>query len=379
MSSATELSLYIHVPFCRRRCAYCSFVSYAQREGDIPVYVNALISEMQLRRVEGAVVKTIYFGGGTPSLLPPHLLEHIIHTLDEYFLIDDHAEITLEANPGTIDLNYLKAMRGLGFNRLSLGVQSLDDAELQLLGRIHTADEARQSITQCQAAGFQNLSLDFIYGVPGRTHEQWRAMLDEIATLGAQHLSLYGLTLEEDTPLHAMVGRGETAAPDNDAEASEYEMAEDMLAKAGYGQYEISNWALPGLESRHNTAYWQRTPYLGLGVAAHSFMGDKRIANTSNLDEYLACLAQGQLPPQTIEVIDEATALSEAIILGLRLNRGVAADDIRRRFGIDLYRRFESQIAECEEYGLLERQGDIMRLTPRGRLLGNQVFLRFLA
>ena len=309
---------------------------------------------------------------------PPHCCRPILKAIDEYYLLDDRAEITLEANPGTIDRKYLEAVRSLGINRLSLGVQSLDDAELQLLGRIHTANEAREAIQQTQAAGFRNISLDFIYGVPGRSIATWRKMLAEIVTLGAQHLSLYGLTLEEDTPLHARVACGEIAAPDNDAEASEYELAEEVLSNAGYIHYEISNWAKPGFESRHNTAYWKRAPYLGLGVAAHSFLDNQRIANTSDLDEYLASLSQGKLPPQTVEIIDAAAALSEALFLGLRLDEGVSADDIQARFSIDLYSRFGSEITELLSFGLLVREGDRIKLTPRGRLLGNEVFMRFL-
>lgn len=376
---SSELSIYIHVPFCRRRCAYCSFVSYAGREADIPAYSRALVEESKLRRVEGAEVKTIYFGGGTPSLLPVEILSRILLTIDEYYKLDDRAEITLEANPGTVSPGYLKAVRSLGINRLSLGVQSLDDAELKLLGRIHTASEARASIREAKEAGFTNLSLDFIYGIPGRSLATWRKMLAEIITLSAQHLSLYGLTLEENTPMHASVKRGEISSPNPDAAASEYELAEEMLEQAGYKHYEISNWALPGFESRHNLAYWKRTPYLGLGVAAHSFLDGKRIANTSDLDEYLSAFSEGKLAPQTVEVISKATALSEAIILGLRLNEGVSADDIEAHFGINLHERFANEIAECSSLGLLEERGGRLRLTPRGRLLGNEVFMRFLA
>lgn len=379
MPPRNSLSIYIHIPFCRRRCGYCSFTSYSGREADIPAYASALLKEIRLRAYSGADVRTIYFGGGTPSLLPAGDIGRILKAIDEYYVLDDHAEITLEANPGTIDLKYLKSIRSAGINRLSLGVQSLDDAELRLLGRIHTSGEIMEAIQLARQAGFGNISLDFIYGIPGRTPERWREMLGEIVNLGARHLSLYALTLEEGTPMHDLVGMGEMPAPDPDSAAGEYEMAEDVLEQAGYRQYEISNWALSGFESRHNLAYWLRTPYLGLGVAAHSFLDGKRIANTADLDAYLASLSQGDLPPQTVEAIGPETALSEAVILGLRLNRGVPADDIRRQFGIDLYGRFAKEIDECVSLGLLERDGDVIRLTPRGRLLGNEVFMRFLA
>ena len=377
--SPSQLSLYIHIPFCRQRCGYCSFVSYAGRDADIPAYVSALTQEISIRRQDSVGVSTIYFGGGTPSLLAADSLDKIFKAIRTCYKVVDNAEITLEANPGTIDRAYLKAIHSLGVNRLSLGVQSLDDGELQLLGRIHTANEALESIRQAKEAGFTNISLDFIYGIPGRSLEAGRTMLGKVITLGAQHLSLYGLTLEEDTPIHQSVKLGIIPAPDPDAAASEYEMAEEMLEAAGYKQYEISNWSLQGFESRHNLAYWKRTPYLGLGVAAHSFLDNQRIANTSDLDEYLSCLSDGRLPPQSTEVIYKSTALSEAIILGLRLNNGVSADDIKAQFGIDLHSRFTNEIAECASLGLLEEQGGYLRLTPRGRLLGNEVFMRFLA
>ena len=374
-----EISIYIHVPFCRRRCAYCSFISYAGREADIPAYARALVQELRLRPVEDAEIKTIYFGGGTPSLLPVDALSQILETVKERNKIADNAEITLEANPGTVSREYLKAIRSLGVNRLSLGVQSLEDVELGLLGRIHTSTQACESIHQAKETGFTNLSLDFIYGIPGRSLKTWRKMLNKIVSLGARHLSLYGLTLEEGTPLHEGIKNGKIQSPDPDAAASEYEMAEEMLQAAGYKQYEISNWSLPGFESRHNLVYWQRGPYLGLGVAAHSFLDNRRIANTSDLDVYLSALSEGILPPQTAEVIDKAAALSEAVILGLRLNEGISANDIKAHFSIDLHRHFANEIAECSSFGLLEEQGRRLRLTPRGRLLGNEVFMRFVA
>ncbi len=375
----TELSIYIHIPFCRRRCGYCSFVTYARRESDIPAYAQSLIEETRLRRVSDAMIKSIYFGGGTPSLMSTSNIEAVLGAIRENHEVAADVEITLEANPCKADGEYLRAIRSLGVNRLSLGVQSLDDTELNLLGRIHTSVETRESLSQAKQAGFTNISLDFIYGIPGRSLVSWRNMLAEIVALGAQHVSLYGLTLEENTPMHQRVKLAEISAPDSDAAASEYELAEEMLETAGYQQYEISNWAKPGFESRHNLSYWKRTPYLGLGVAAHSFLEHKRIANTPDLDEYLSCLSKLKLPSQTVEVIDQAGALSEAVILGLRLNVGVANDDIKAQFGIDLYSRFAVEIAELVSLGLLGRLGNRIFLTPRGRLLGNEVFMRFLA
>ena len=374
----SDLSLYLHIPFCRRKCGYCSFVSYAGHEGDIPAYVGALAAEISLTARSGATVKTIYFGGGTPSLLAAADIDRLIGVIGDCYGIDTGAEITLEANPGTVDASYLKDIRAAGVNRLSLGVQSLDDGDLAFLGRCHTLAEARRSIAYARAAGFDNLSLDFIYGLPGRRLKDWEAMLDNIVKLDADHLSLYGLTLEPDTPLGAAVTRGECPAPDPDTAASEYESASAKLTAAGYRQYEVSNWARPGFESRHNSVYWQRGEYLGLGVAAHSFIGSQRIANTSSLDDYISALVSGVLPQREIETIGEAAALSESIILGLRLAEGVNLDDIGQAFSINLQSRYAAEMVELSALGLVDMSGDRLRLTPKGRLLGNEVFIRFL-
>ncbi len=373
-----DLSIYIHIPFCRRRCGYCSFVSSAGREKDIPAYVGALVAEIGLRRRLDMVVRTIYLGGGTPSLLEPSQIEDILEAIRDNYAVRYDAEITLEANPGTVDGDYLRDVRLAGVNRLSLGVQSLDDDELAMLGRLHNASEARQAVSWARAAGFDNLSLDFIYGVPGRSVEKWREMLGEITGMGAEHLSLYALTLEEGTAMAEAVARGEIAAPDPDAAAQEYEMAGEALEGAGYRQYEISNWARPGFESRHNMAYWTGEPYLGLGCGAHSFIDGERRANTGDLDGYMRALGEGHLPEQTAEKLDERTALGEAMMLGLRLNRGVLASDIGARFDIDLREYFKAEIEELTALGLLEAWERGIRLTARGRLLGNEVFLRFM-
>lgn len=373
-----NLALYFHIPFCRRRCGYCSFVSTAGREGDMAEYVAALMGEIKMTRLPDMEIRTVYFGGGTPSLLKPSQIGEILAAVrDEYDILDE-AEITLEANPGTIDRDYLLDARLAGVNRLSLGVQSLDDGELAALDRLHNAAEARNAVRLARAAGFDNLSLDFIYGLPGRDIEKWRAMLGQVVALGVEHLSLYALTLEEDTAMGRAVARGEMPAPDPDAAAQEYEAACRALDGAGYRQYEISNWARPGFESRHNLAYWTGEPYLGLGCGAHSFIDGERRANTPDLDEYLKALGEGRLPEQTAERLDKRAALGEAVMLGLRLNAGVAADDIRARFGVDLMGYFKAEIAELVEVGLLEASDGRIRLTARGRLLGNEVFLRFL-
>lgn len=374
----TDLSLYLHIPFCRRRCSYCSFYSSAGKEAKIPAYIDALIRELEQTRLPARKANTIYFGGGTPSLLASSDIGRILQSIHRLYDIADKVEITLEANPGTVDETYLKAIREPGVNRLSLGVQSLDDAELKFLGRSHSVAQAAQTIRQAREAGFDNLSLDFIYGLPGRSIDKWGKMMDAVIGFGADHLSLYGLTLEDDTPLGGAVGRGEIPAPDADAAAEEYELAAGKLGAAGYRQYEISNWARPGYESRHNTVYWRRREYLGLGAAAHSFIGGERMANVDSLDEYIEASATGKTPSRTVEVIGWETALAEAVILGLRLCEGVSLDDIGHQFSIDLQSRFAAEIAKLTSSGLVEIENGNLRLTARGRLLGNEVFIRFL-
>ncbi len=305
-------------------------------------------------------------------------VERILDAVRQYYNVDSKVEITLEANPGVVDEEYLRKLRQEGVNRLSLGVQSLEDGELTFLGRLHTAADARRTVDKAREAGFTNLSLDFIYGLPSRCLTDWDSMLDGIIALGADHLSLYGLTLEPGTNLGEAAARGELPAVDPDRAASEYELASARLSAAGYRNYEISNWTKVGFESRHNLVYWQRGEYLGLGVAAHSFTDERRIANTDSLDGYIGALASGTLPKREIETVDEPGALSESIILALRLAEGVSLDDIGRQFKIDLWSRYAAEIGELSAFGLVEVSGERLRLTPKGRLLGNEVFLRFL-
>ena len=373
-----DIALYIHFPFCRRRCSYCSFVSYQGRESDIPDYVNALEKELALR-TDGQKVHSIYFGGGTPSLLSPEQIHDILHTIHSLFAVDEASEATLEANPGTVDEIYLTAVRKAGINRLSLGVQSLDDGELALLGRIHTSSEARDAIRFARNAGFTNLSLDLIYGLPGQTLKSWHRTLGEVIDLNPEHISLYPLTLEDDSPMRMAIERGEVSPIDPDLTADQYELAQDTLEEHGYNHYEISNWAKEGYECRHNLVYWHNLPYLGVGVAAHSYVDGHRLANTTDLDSYLNAFSRNLSPAWALdEEIGPELQLSETVILGLRLSEGIGLDDIKRRFGIDLLRRYEQQVGETAALGLLEYSGQGVRLTRRGRLLGNEVFWRFL-
>jgi len=373
-----NLAIYLHFPFCKHRCNYCSFLSTAGCDENIPEYVCALIREIGLRQRIESTALSVYFGGGTPSLLNIAQVSDVINSIRKHYVVSDNTEITLEANPGTVDIFYLRSLHEIGVNRLSLGAQSLDDGELNILGRRHNVAEIKMAISCARTAGFGNLSLDFIYGIPGRNIKRWRTMLRDITSLRAEHLSLYALSIDDGTPLAEAVNRGVIAPPDPDAAACEYELACDTLARAGYEQYEISNWSQPGYESRHNLTYWTGGDYLGLGCGAHSFLDGVRCAGTNNLDEYLAALGAGRVPPQTADATDPKNALGEAVMLGLRLNAGVSADDIWARFKIDLQEYFRVEITELIALGLITASEGCLRLTPRGRLLGNEVFLRFM-
>lgn len=372
------MALYIHVPFCRRKCKYCSFISYQSRECDIPAYTDAITKELELLSRD-CNIKTVYFGGGTPSLLSAEQLTGILSATGKHFPVADDAEITIEANPGTIDLQYLSSIKATGINRLSLGVQSFDDNELQMLGRIHTAEEAANAINDIRRAGFDNLNIDLIYGLPGQTIDDWMSTLRKALEVNPEHISLYALTLEPEEPLFQEIQGGKLPEISSDTAASQYEMAEDLLQEHGYKHYEISNWAKPGKECRHNLVYWQGGAYLGAGVAAHSYLERRRCANTADFDKYIASLSQNALPPLDIdEAITPEIEIAESIILGLRLCDGIHLKDFEKRFGIDIIKNYKRQIDELSEFKLIEYDNIYLRLTPHGRLLGNEVFWRFL-
>lgn len=398
-----SISLYLHIPFCRHRCPYCDFVSYAGKEALIPDYLDALRREVELwgaalRRGSGQApaldnqrtrVETIFFGGGTPSLLSSQQVGHILETSRNAFELADAVEISLEANPGTLSPESLLGLRQQGVNRLSLGVQSFDDDLLRAMGRLHDAAQARQAFHWARAAAFDNINLDLIYGLPGQTLAQWQADIEEALLLGPEHLSLYALGIEEGTPWGEAVAAGRLTPPDSDLAADMYLWAEDRLQLAGYNHYEISNWARPGRQCHHNLTYWQRCPYLGLGAGAHSFVEGWRFANSSDLERYIAAF-QGSLSPppplqelagwgpvSQVETLSETDELAETLILGLRLETGVDLGQLPVRWRPQLD-ALANTMADLVSWGLLERVGSRLCLTQRGRLLGNEVFWRLL-
>ena len=396
-------SIYLHVPFCRHRCSYCDFNTYAGLEGLIPVYLDGLNMETRLlgeSAGERLPVHTLFFGGGTPSLLPADGLESVLRALEESFDLSAVREVTLEANPGTLSPDYLQALRSLGFDRLSLGMQSARQEELDLLERQHDFGDVIQAVTWSRQAGFENLNLDLIFGLPYQSLEDWQYNLDMALELYPEHLSLYALTLEHGTPMAHWVKRGLLAEPDPDLAAEMYEWTAGRLAGAAYLQYEISNWARQDssgelLACQHNLQYWRNQPYLGLGAGAHGYAGGVRTVNVLAPAAYLQRLQNGwreavenkpafPVTPATINshTIDRLTEIGETMMMGLRLTReGVSDPAFRSRFGESLEEVYGKEIRELVGLGLLERagrEGDILRLTEPGRLLGNQVFYRFI-
>jgi len=377
--------LYLHIPFCRRKCPYCAFASRQGEETDADAYAELLLREMLLASRESLPLRpleSVYFGGGTPSLLSPQQAARILEQADRLFGIAEGAEITLEANPGTVDYRKLMDFRNTGINRLSLGVQSFDDRMLVTLGRIHTSRQAREAFRNSRQAGFDNIGIDLINSLPGQTLESWRDDLEQALALAPEHLSIYGLTLEEGTPFADRYSGNSPLLPDDDLSADMFELADSILSEADYEHYEIANYARPGFRSRHNSGYWRRDGYLGLGVGAHSFLLEGefgvRFGNSSDLDEYGATISGGKLPRRDITRLSRADALAEFMFLGLRMADGVDFVEFRRTFGAGIEQVFGKELEELSCQGLLLGNGKTVRLTLQGMLLSNQVFSRFL-
>ena len=381
---APPVALYVHVPFCVARCPYCDFVVLpgAAARGPrnrLADYVDALLVELRLRGPSEPVgLRSVYLGGGTPSLLPVADVARILDAIRAGWGIAAGAEVTLEANPGPDERGDAGAWRAAGVTRISFGAQSLVADELRALGRRHSRGDVRAAVMDTRAAGIPSVNIDLLYDVPGQTVETWAASLDGALALEPDHLSLYALTLDDaDGDDHLPVTRGggrwrarARRGQDDDRAAEQYALAEDRLAAAGYRHYEISNWARPGHESRHNLAYWRRLPHEAVGPGAHAFDGATRRWNDAAFEPWLAALGRGDLPPGGSEAVDADAAEAERLILGLRLDEGLPAVDGMERHQLAI----EWGIGE----GLLERDEGRLRLTARGRLLGNEVFARLL-
>ncbi|MBR7187776.1 MAG: radical SAM family heme chaperone HemW [Clostridia bacterium] len=369
------LAIYIHVPFCARKCAYCDFASFSGREADWRRYFEALWAELESwsPRLSGYEVASVFFGGGTPTLVPG---EYIVETLSRARAIAPFtadAEITLEGNPGTLTPEKLAAYRSAGVNRLSLGAQSFDDRLLRSLGRIHTAAQIGEAVRLARTAGFGNINLDLMYALPGQATEQWLHTLDAAVSLEVQHISAYSLIVEEGTPMADRVRRGEAVIPDDDAVNAMQRAAIDRLAAAGYGRYEISNYARPGIECRHNLTYWRRGDYLGLGCAAHSMLRETRFCNPASLDAYLS--GEREVDKQ---VLTREDAMEETVLLSTRTARGIDLEKWRRDYGTPFAEGREEIIARLSAAGYIEADEGNLRLTRRGFEVQDAVVLALL-
>ena len=389
-------SIYVHIPFCRRRCYYCDFNTYAGIDHFIPQYLDSLENEIELvARFSGKdiPIHTIYFGGGTPSLMEWQSLERIIQKIDKNFQVSDSVEISIEANPNSLSLDYLKNIKKIGINRISIGMQSALTDELKLLGRLHDPYDVIQSVKWSRQAGFDNISLDLIFGLPDQSLKQWEYNLNSAINLNPEHLSLYSLIVEEETPFWNWTQKGLINVPDEDLSADMYEYSMDRLSGIGFVQYEISNWGRKKedqtyYKSVHNFQYWKNQPYIGIGAGAHGYFNGIRYANERIVPKYIEKLKKplSRLKPDVAVTqsyqVDKEIEIQETMMVGLRLTRdGISKADFFERFKIPLEVRFENQIKSLLKSGLLEWAGEaqeILRLTYRGRMLGNQVFMQFI-
>ena len=378
-------SLYLHIPFCHTRCYYCDFNTYA---GILPMrsaYVRALLKEIELagkmaRRDDGSRrrSRTIFFGGGTPSLLTVEQMRSLLSACFAAFAVDPGAEITMEANPGTLTQEQLVGLRAAGVNRLSMGAQSFDAELLKALGRIHTPEEITQAVQYAREAGFTSINIDFMFGLPGQTMRHWRDTLEQALELRPEHLSLYSLIVEEGTPFHTWAQEGRIVPGDEDLCADMYEYADQRLKEAGYINYEISNWSLPGHHSRHNLTYWQNLPYIGMGAGAYSSFAGRRFSDEREPAAYIKRLKANQIPEAESEVVEREQGMSETAFLALRTAMGLHLPTFEQRFGEPFAQFVGNRLRIVEEAGLLEYEDDWLRLSTRGRLLGNEVFVRLL-
>lgn len=376
-----KAGLYIHVPFCVSKCAYCDFLSFESGRLSSPevyaAYRDALLLEMRRAHetyLKDWLIDTVYIGGGTPTAMPAPFLLDILKEIQKFTLTSD-AEITVEANPGTLSAQTLAALKKGGANRLSIGLQAWQDRLLAEIGRIHTQSDFVQNFLAARELGFNNINVDLMFALPGQTAEDWQESLGQLAALAPEHISAYGLTVEEGTVMGKRVQRGEIPPPDESTDRDMYEAARTFLEEQGYRHYELSNFAKPGYQSRHNTRYWRRSPYFGFGLGAHSFTGSERRNNTTDLNHYLN--THGLAEWEDVQTLSREDAMSETMFLGLRMTEGVSETDFFKYFGVSLCSVYGQPIEELIKSKLLERADGYIRLTRRGMDLANQVFIAF--
>lgn len=400
-----ELELYIHIPFCMKKCAYCDFLSGPAPRETIDRYVTALVAEIRQyqKLAENYRVTTIFFGGGTPSILSGGQMKEIFDALRDVFEIQADAEITMEANPGTVTKENLQAYRACGINRISFGLQSVDDKELKLLGRVHTMRQFEESYDLARKAGFQNINVDLISAIPGQTVASWEHTLDTVIRMNPEHISAYSLIIEEGTPFYEIygenakeeqdsrcekcladdgkqmdIGKNFPKLPDEEAERCMYELTAEKLEAAGYLQYEVSNYAKPGYACRHNKGYWQRVEYLGIGTGAASLIENERYQHISDTDLYIRANGKLDQIEEEKEKLDWNAQVEETMFLGLRMKEGVNKQNFRERYHREIQEVYGEVLEKLKEEGLLREEEERICLTKRGNDLSNYVLAQFL-
>ena len=383
-----NFGVYIHIPFCRQKCLYCDFASLNINKinkslTDIEIYhqyIEALCQEIVLYQelFPDIYIDTIYFGGGTPSILPANLIEKVLNTLRDNFALNPHAEITLEANPGTVDESKLTYLKSIGINRLSFGVQSTQNELLQKIGRIHTIEEADTIIDTAKKIGFKNISLDLMYGLPSQTLALLKASVSWALSKKVQHISIYGLQIEDGTPFGKMHEKGQLPLPSEEIVESMYDYLTETLPKHGYNRYEISNFSLKNYESKHNLAYWQDKYYLGLGSGAHGYYNHKRVQNPFDLKTYIDKCKAHIFPYEDEEILDEKAHIEEFCFLSLRTSAGIDKEIFRQKFNLDVEILYKKQLAKLLNENLIENNNERIFLTKKGMKFGNMVFEEFL-
>lgn len=377
-----SVGLYIHVPFCKRLCSYCAFVTRGYRENRAAAFVADLLTEIRLYgeagRLSGRSVETVYLGGGTPTTLPACQLLEILECCRRAFDLDPTAEITIEANPTTVEVSGLRALRCGGLKRISFGAQSFDDAELKAVGTPHAAAEIGRAVHEAREAGFTNINMDLIYGFPGQSRARWLANLEAAIGLAPDHLSFYGLTIEEGTRLEREVERGRVVLEAVDDQADLYCLGRERLEAAGYVQYEVSNFCRPGYACRHNLGYWTDREWLGLGPGAHSYVNGDRFCNVGSLEEYHRLVTKGVLPVAEWEPGSPDLRLREALAFGLRTVAGVKLEPLARRYGHDPLERFREPIGRLTHQGWLVLEDDVLRPSAEGILFADDLAMAFL-
>jgi len=371
-----ELRVYIHIPFCKSKCQYCDFNSYDSKDYLMDSYVEALCKEIDLYyyKIKNKKITSIYIGGGTPSYLKASLIKKILSKFD----FDNKCEVSIEINPETVSDIKLKAYKDMGINRLSFGVQSLNDKLLRLMGRIHNKDTAINTIKLAKDIGFKNISVDLMFGYPLQPFEMYKQTLEGIVKLNIQHISCYSLKIEKDTPLYTMMHKNMLPEVDEELDRKMYHFTNSFLRKNDIFQYEISNYAKMGYKCKHNIGYWKLDDYIGFGISAHSYFENKRFNNSEDIVEYIRGIKNNKLQIIFEENIDKEESKKEYIILGLRLNSGINISDYNKKYNTDFISEHGETLETCIENKLIEIKGDIVKLTKKGKDLSNTVFVKFI-